>query len=621
VILGTAGHIDHGKTTLVKALTGVDTDRLPEEKRRGITIDLGFAPLELEGIGIVGVVDVPGHEAFVRTMVAGATGIDMALLVIAADEGIMPQTREHVAILEHLGVARGVVALTKRDMVETDWLDLVRADVVTLLAATRLANAPIVAVSATTGDGIADLRAALIAVARDIPKKEIKDLFRLHIDRVFTVKGTGTVVTGTVWSGELADGATVRLLPLGREVRVRGLQNHGRAVPTIRAGDRAAIALVGIDVDDLSRGTVIVSDASWEPTRVLRADVVLDDAIGPRTRVRFHVGTSEVGARVLGGVIPTAATDLHQPSDHHQNAPSHKPSKLILDAPVVLRAGDRFVIRRSSPLETIGGGIVTDPLPPKRAKPWPLGLDAKERLRRIVTESATSGVPIGRLAQRLGVWPAAVDELIAALKTEVVHVGGRLWSADVPDELRKLIRKLVADHHRARPLDKGAPVNDLRAKSHVPAELFDSVLHDLVSTGKLTNDGGLIRQPGFSAELSGGEDALAKAALAELTAAGAEPPTVGELSQRHGDRIANVMRFLERGQQVVQVEPGRFYTVETLKGVLDRLKAAMPERREYTPAELRVALGTSRKFLIPLLEYCDRQGLTARTDTGRTWRR
>jgi len=611
MILGTAGHIDHGKTTLVKALTGVDTDRLPEEKRRGITIDLGFAPLHLDGIGIVGVVDVPGHEAFVRTMVAGATGIDMALLVIAADEGIMPQTREHVAILEHLGVERGVVALTKRDIAEADWLDLVRADVVALLADTALANAPIVEVSATTGDGIPELRAALVAVARGIPDKETADLFRLPVDRVFTVKGTGTVVTGTVWSGELGDGATIRVLPQGRDLRVRGLQSHGRSVPTIRAGDRAAIALVGVEVDELSRGTVIVSESAWEPTHTLRADVLLDDAaraeIGPRTRIRFHVGTSEVGARVI-----FAAKDV--------DSVGARPARLALDAPVVLRAGDRFVLRRSSPLETIGGGTVTDPLPPRRARPWPPGLDAKERFRRVVAEAGALGVAIGRLAQRLGVRPTVVDGLIGALKNDLVRVGPRVWAKDIADDLGKQIRKLVADHHRARPLDKGAPVNDLRAGCRVPPELFDQALHELVSSGKLTNDGGLIRQPGFSAELSGAEDDLAKAALAELNAAGAEPPTVAELAARHGQRVANVLRFLERGNAVIQVEPGRYYTAETLRVVLDRLKQAMPAGREYSPAELREALGTSRKYLIPLLEYCDRQGFTVRTDTGRAWK-
>src|SRR4051812_34224972 len=279
MILGTAGHIDHGKTTLVRALTGVDTDRLPEEKKRGITIELGFAPLQLEGVGTIGVVDVPGHEAFVRTMVAGATGIDIGLLVIAADEGIMPQTREHVAILDHLGVGRGVVALTKSDLVDADWLDLVRTEVATFLEGTRLASAKIVPVSATTRAGIDDLRAALIDVAKTVPAKPSQDLFRLPIDRVFTVKGTGTVVTGTVWTGELRDGATVRLLPQDRELRVRGLQNHNHSVEAIHAGDRAAIALASVEVEELSRGSWIVADPLWQLTRKARAEVTLSDDV------------------------------------------------------------------------------------------------------------------------------------------------------------------------------------------------------------------------------------------------------------------------------------------------------------------------------------------------------
>jgi selenocysteine-specific elongation factor len=602
VILGTAGHIDHGKTTLVKALTGVDTDRLPEEKRRGITIELGFAPLELDGIGTVGVVDVPGHEAFVRTMVAGATGIDIGLLVIAADEGIMPQTREHVAILEHLGVERGVVALTKIDMVDEEWLELVRTEVATFLRPTRLAGAAIIPVSATTGKGIPELRAALTTVAKSVPARQTADLFRLPIDRVFTVKGTGTVVTGTVWSGELRDGVTVRVLPPNRELRVRGLQNHNHGVPVIHAGDRAAIALVGVEVDDISRGSWVVSDAGWETTKSARAAVTLSDdavaSIGVRTRVRFHVGTSEVGARLVAGPV----------------------AFLRFDAPVLLRAGDRFVLRRSSPLETIGGGVIVDPLPPRRARAFPPNTDEKARLRLYTEEAGTAGLDLGRLPQRLGVRPDQVEPLVKTLKSDVVRVGNRIWFADVADQVSKVIRKQVAEHHKARPLDKGAPVTDLRTTSRVPDPLFDHVLHDLIASKKLVSDGGLIRQPGFSAELSGADDGLAKAALAELTAAGAEPPTVAELAQRHGEKVATVLRFLERSQAVVQVEPGRFYTADTLRAVLDRLKAAMPEKREYTPAELREALGTSRKYLIPLLEYCDRHGLTVRSETGRSWK-
>jgi selenocysteine-specific elongation factor len=597
VILGTAGHIDHGKTTLVKALTGVDTDRLPEEKRRGITIDLGFAPLELEGVGTVGIVDVPGHEAFVRTMVAGATGIDMAMLVIAADEGVMPQTREHLAILAHLGVSRGVVALTKSDMVDGDWLDLVRADVAAFLEGSGLSGARLVPVSGTKGEGIAELRRALVAVAKQVSPRDTADLFRMPIDRVFTVKGTGTVVTGTVWSGSLADGATVRVMPWDHETRVRGLQTHGKTAPEIHAGDRAAVALAGVEVDELSRGFMLVSDPAWEPTKTLRADVTLDAKVtlGPRTRVRFHVGTSEVGARVL----------IREGT-----------ARIVLDSPAVLRSGDRFVLRRSSPLETIGGGMVVDPLPPRRAKPWPAGLSVRDRLERMIDESGAAGLDIERLPQRLGIRPSEVP----SLKHAGTRVGDRLLASSVIDEAGKLIRKHVADHHRTKPLDKGAPINELRARVRVPEALFDHVLADLVAGRKLVNDSGVVRQPGFSAGLSTAEDQVAKAALAELEAAGAEPPSVGELATKHGQQVSNVLRFLERTGDVVQVEQGRYYTKTALQQALDRLKSVMPDDREYTPAEIRESLNTSRKFLIPLLEYADRKGLTIRSDTGRRWR-
>jgi selenocysteine-specific elongation factor len=612
VILGTAGHIDHGKTTLVKALTGVDTDRLPEEKRRGITIDLGFAPLELEGVGTVGIVDVPGHEAFVRTMVAGATGVDMALLVIAADEGVMPQTREHLAILDHLGVSRGIVALTKSDLVDGDWLELVRADVATFLETSGLAGAPIIPVSASKGEGIAELRRALVAMAKEVPARDTGDLFRLPIDRVFTVKGTGTVVTGTVWSGSLADGNTVRIMPWDRETRVRGLQTHGKSVAEIHAGDRAAVALVGVEVEELSRGFVLVSDPAWEATRVLRAEVMLDEKVklGPRTRVRFHVGTSEVGARV---VILSETTDVTL-SEAKGKA---QPARIILDQPLVLRAGDRFVLRRSSPLETIGGGTVVDPLPGRRPKPWPTGLSIKERLDRMIAEAGTAGVDTKRLPQRLGLRPADV----AGLKHGAVRVGDRLWVPSVIDDAEKLIRKRVAEHHRQKPLEKGAPVSELRAGTRVPDALFDFVLAGLVEGRKLVNDAGLVRQPAFSAGLSAAEDKVAKSALAELEAAGAEPPSVAELATRHGPQVSNVLRFLERTGDVVQVEQGRYYTKGALEKVLHRLMTVMPEDREYTPAEIRESLGTSRKFLIPLLEYADRKGFTIRGDTGRRWAR
>ncbi|MGZ8491751.1 MAG: selenocysteine-specific translation elongation factor, partial [Gemmatirosa sp.] len=310
MIVGTAGHIDHGKTALVRALTGVDTDRLPEEKRRGITIDLGFAPLALDGVGTAGVVDVPGHEAFVRTMLAGATGIDVALVVVAADEGVMPQTREHLAILDLLGVRSAVVALTKADLVDDEWLALVTEDVRAALPA-PLADAPIIPTSIVAPRGIVELQAALVDAVRALPGRRDDDLFRLPIDRAFSVRGTGTVVTGTVWSGALARDAQVRLLPSGRSVRVRLLQSHGREVDRVGPGARAAVALVGVEVGEVGRGTLLVTDDAWAAAGVWRADVaLLGDApqpLGPRTAVRLHLGTSEVGARVVaasGAVAP-----------------------------------------------------------------------------------------------------------------------------------------------------------------------------------------------------------------------------------------------------------------------------------------------------------------------------
>ena len=417
MILGTAGHIDHGKTTLVRALTGVDTDRLPEEKRRGITIELGFAPLVLPELGTVGVVDVPGHEAFVRTMVAGAAGIDVALLVIAADEGVMPQTREHLAILSLLGVSLGVVALTKRELVDPDWLALVEDDVRATLAASPLADAPIIAVSALTGQGMPELREALREMLCAVPARRSDADFRLPIDRAFTVKGTGSVVTGTVWSGALERDASVRILPGGEQLRVRGLHAHGSAVPRVEAGDRAALALANIDVAALDRGAVVVQGSAWRATRVLRADIALlpdcDVELGPRTRVRLHLGTSEVGARLVVRDVALVGG-------------AHVPARLVLDAPIVARAGDRFVIRSASPVATLGGGIVTDPHAPVRARPWPgVGLTSLERLDLLTREGGANGVLVGDLPVRVGVARGDIDALILGLRLAAPHTNAR----------------------------------------------------------------------------------------------------------------------------------------------------------------------------------------------------
>ena len=613
MILGTAGHIDHGKTTLVRALTGVDTDRLPEEKRRGITIELGFAPLELPGIGTVGVVDVPGHEAFVRTMLAGATGIDLALLVVAADEGVMPQTREHLAILSLLGVRGGVVALTKCDLVDEEWLALVEEDVGASLAGGPLAGAPIVRTSAARGIGIEAVRASIAAAAAAVPARDAADLFRMPVDRTFTVRGTGTVVTGTVWSGSLARDAVVRILPGGRTARVRGTQSHGIQVERVTPGSRAAIALAGVELDEAGRGSVLVEDASWTPTRALRAEVaLLDDAaveLGPRTRVRLHLGTADVGARVVavgGRLRPGIRT----------------PARVVLDEPIVARAGDRFVLRSASPLVTIGGGIVHDPLPHgRRVRPWPsVSLDVGERLALVLAEGGAHGVPIASLAIRLGVPPSAVGALLGGRTAGHRSLGDRVYDAAAVGGLGETLRRAVAAHHAAHPLEPGAPLQAMRASLAAPGAIVDEIVRDCVREGDLELDGGLVRVKGWTPRLTGAQREGREALLRLLEESGAEPPSVAEIAVSQGPDSTALLRLLEREELVVQVEPDRYYAASAVRDLLGRLRAGMTPGREYGPAELRDLLGISRKYLIPFLEYCDRTGATERRASGRVLR-
>ena len=610
MILGTAGHIDHGKTTLVRALTGVDTDRLPEEKRRGITIDLGFAPLVLEGVGTLGVVDVPGHEAFVRTMVAGATGIHLAMLVVAADEGVMPQTREHLAVLSLLAVRGGVVALTKCDLVDDDWLALVEEDVRGALVGSPLETAPIVRVSATTGDGLPELRRALADEALRLPQVNEPDLFRLPIDRSFTVRGTGSVVTGTVWSGTVDREATLRLLPSDRSVRVRGLQAHGRSVERVDQGERAAIALHGADVEELARGKVLVEGDAWRSARVMRADVtLLSDApnpLGSRRWVRLHLGTAEVGARIVGAdgaVLPEAITSV----------------RIVLDQPLVARAGDRFVLRDASPARTIGGGVITDPVAPLRARPWPL----EERtpsslLQHLLDEAGSEGVPMHHLPVRLGLPPSRVPEVVA--RHDAWQVGPRLVGSAARARLEAEILRVVRDHHDANPLDVGPQLQWLRSRLKAAEEVATAAIEALHERGVVVVEQGTVRLPGFAPRFTPAEAAIGTRLLAALDAAVHEPPSLEELGTALGvppTSLIAIARHLAREGTLVAVEPTRYYRAATVEGLVARLRAGMTGDAGYGPAELRELLGFSRKFLIPFLEYCDRAGITRRDLEGK----
>ncbi len=611
MILGTAGHIDHGKTALVRALTGVDTDRLPEEKRRGITIELGFAPLELERVGTLGVVDVPGHEGFVRTMLAGAAGVDLALLVVAADEGVMPQTREHLAILGALGIRGGVVALTKTDLVDDGMRALAAEDVEALLEGSALEGAPIVAVSSRTGEGLDALRRALVAAAAAVPARDASDAFRMPVDRVFTVKGTGTVATGTVWSGSVRRDDALRAFPGGATLRVRGVETHGHAAEKGSAGQRVAVALAGADRDALERGAVLVgADAGWVERDRMRADVALfDDAaveLTARMRVRLHLGTADVGARVVargGPVRPGSVV----------------PVRLVLDRPLVARGGDRFVLRSASPATTIGGGVITDPAPPFRRTPpfASSGASAEQRLRWMIAEEAGHGLAVATAPMRLGLTPEACASLIGLLSADIVRVREWLVERHRLEIAEETLLQAVDEGHVSRPLDRGIPLQPLRARLGVGGALADWVLATATERGLIAIADGLVSRRNWQPKLSAEDRAAISAIERLLEAAGREAPSAAEIAAAAGPRTPALLRLLEREGRVVPVGEERFLAPRAWRDALRALRDGTREPRSYSAGEVREIFGISRKFAIPLIEGCDRLGVSSRVGEGR----
>lgn len=612
MIIGTAGHIDHGKTALVRALTGVDTDRLPEEKRRGITIDLGFAPLLLDGVGTVGIVDVPGHEDFVRSMLVGATGIDVGLLVIAADEGVMPQTREHLLILQLLKIPRLVVALTKSDTVDAEWLALVRADVESLLAASFTDPVAVVSCSSRTRTGLDELRSALSAVLRSAAPRSAEDVFRLPVDRAFSVIGTGTVVTGTMWSGELASDSAVRVLPGGKGTRVRRIEQHGQSVNRARAGDRTAVALSGVDVDEVVRGSVLVTDPNWQATSLFEAALeLLPDAAGvlsPRTELRLHASSSEVGARVV----------LGQPD--HESA--MRLGRITTDAPITLRGGDRFVLRLPAPLRTFGGGVVVDPYASRRAlRELPadeirsLAGQPASRLRYVLDAEGLSGIPIDTLPVRIGCTPAQVSALIETVDGRAgIH---NLFAREVVEKVMATVQRIVAEYEIRSPLSPGIPARTLRERLRADQELADISIRALERSGQLQIAGPVIRRSGWVPTPTEADTDLGNRLAHDICASGREPPSAAELVLRYGSSVHSLLHFLERQGRIVQVEENRYYDRTAVEELIAKLRTELLPGRVYAPSQLRDVLGFSRKYLIPFLEFCDRTGVTERRGEGR----
>ena len=616
-VVGTAGHIDHGKTALVKALTGVDTDRWEEEKRRGITIDLGFAPLPLPNGIKASVVDVPGHEGFVKNMLAGATGIDVALLVIAADEGIMPQTEEHLAIVELLGVRRGIPVLTKRDLVDDDWLALVRAEVAQRLSRSRVRWSAPVAVSALKSEGLDDLRKALVELAVELRARPTEDLFRLPIDRVFALPGAGTVVTGSTWSGSVTAGANVRLLPLDRDVRVRSIQVHSADAARAGPGRRTALALVGVDTQELERGHVAVTGQGWSATKTL--DVALEllpsvkKPLAIRTRVRVHLGTAEVLARVAQvRAIAPGETAL---------------ARLMLERPLVARGGDRFVIRSFSPVTTIGGGVVLDPFPPKRPRVSERGLTVDqapaERLARFVDEAGLSGVRASGLGVRLGILPSDMPRTIEAAGKGILSVGETLVARRALGEAIERLAGIVSAYHEEHPLDPGLSLQALRAAVNAPGPVLDLLVdHGIKKQAwEFAEGGAAVRKPGWQGALKARAGEASGRLAQRLAAARWQIPTVAELEKEFSDpSVPALLAHLAREGSVERVDQERYALKQALEEFRRAVEDTLRELGAATPAQFRDRLGLTRKYLIPLLEWADRRGITARKGDTRVLR-
>ncbi|HEX6616356.1 MAG TPA: selenocysteine-specific translation elongation factor [Gemmatimonadales bacterium] len=611
MIIGTAGHIDHGKSALVGALTGRTMDRLAEERRRGITIDLNFAPLTLPDGTTAGVVDVPGHEDFVRTMVAGASGVDLALLVIAADEGIMPQTREHLAVLEQLGIVAGIPVITKADLVEPDWLELVMDEVAQWLSSSPVAFEPPVAVSVRTRQGLEELLQRLTTRAAAVPPRPGADLFRLPVDREFSLAGVGTVVTGTVWSGRTAVGDAVVLLPRGLVARVRSIESHGRAFPRSEPGARTALGLAGLQRDDVRRGDwVVAADGPWQAAHAIDAELALERSaprpLIARSRVRVHLGTAELMARVQ----PRAPIE---PGGRGL-------ARLVLEAPVVARARDRFVLRSYSPVVTIGGGRVLDPEPPRRSRLWPGGLADDRPAARFhaVLERRPYGVAASRLPVLLGISPA--ESAVVARAAPDTRQVGDLWVHEA--ELAEIATRALAAvkaYHRMHPSERGMPLETLRHGLRAPQPLVGQALTDLAASGRLRLASGAAVLSGFVPRVAGG-DAEIDRIVRILEEAQLSPPSVAELERQTGRRdIAAILRLAAQSGRVEAVERERWYA----RPALDRFRAVLAElgrERPIAPADVRERLGISRKFMIPLLEWADARGITERVGDERRLR-
>ncbi|MGE5751340.1 MAG: selenocysteine-specific translation elongation factor [Nitrospirota bacterium] len=629
IILGTAGHIDHGKSSLVKALTGTDPDRLKEEKERGITLDLGFASLDLPGGNRLGIVDVPGHEGLIKNMLAGVGGIDIVMLVIAADEGIMPQTREHLAICDLLHVKKGLIALTKMDMVEKDWLALVRDEVRDFVKGTFLEKSPIVAVSSKTGENLPVLIQELARLANEVQPKSPNGILRLPIDRVFTMKGFGTVITGTLLSGTISTEQEVVILPRGIKTKVRGIQSHNLAVQRSVAGQRTAVNLQGVEKDQLARGDTIVSAGFFTPTKTLDAklDLLKQAPRGLKTgsRIRFYNSTQES----IGRITLLGTNELAPGQEAYV--------QFRFEQPVIVQHGDRYILRFYSPMETLGGGMVLNPHPRRHKQANMLeslkNLDVfekgtiEDRLALYILGHGLAGM---EEAEAIGTVAADKQEIAAALvsltqKKGALRVDNLYVHTSHLAALEKKTLDIIAKYHKENPLKPGLEKEELKGmlRMRLSPKVLSLTIDGLVKKKQVETDGSRLRLPGFKAAVGKDQSAVKDKIVEAIRKGGSQPPLREELPALLGitDKDAkDLLKLLAEEGRTVRINDSLHLHKDTLELIKADLKKHLEGKKEITMAEFRDLAKTSRKFAVPIMEYFDSQKLTQRVGDKRVLR-
>ena len=632
IILGTAGHVDHGKTSLIRALTGIDTDRLKEEKERGITIELGFAYLDLPCGHRLGIVDVPGHEKFVKNMVAGAAGMDLVAFIIAADEGIMPQTREHFEICRLLGIQRGLIVITKIDMVEQEWLELVTDDIRTFFAGSFLESAPLITVSSTQGQGIEEFRTTLDSLVAATDFSEAHGPFRLPVDRVFSMKGFGTVITGTAISGRIKTGDDIMFYPSRKTGKIRGIQVHGKDTQEAEAGHRTAINIQGLEKEAITRGEMAASVDCLQPSYLLDAHFFhLESAkknLKNRTRVRIHIGTAEIMGRIVllnqEELEPAAEGDV----------------QILLEEQVSCWPGDKYVVRSYSPVYTIGGGMVLNGSPRKRKR---FRAENREIFRIYrenipenlalfhIGESGYNGLTLDRLAVKMGIFgkplKKIVERPISSRKIILIEQEKqRMIAAFVYEKLWEKVRTILAAYHKENPLKTGLPKEELRSRLYrgLDQRLFQFLLNDLQKKGEIDQDQALVRLAGHKVSLKEDEKKLRRELETFYQEADLAPPTIKEVmakfSSYQQDLVKEVLAIMIRDNALVKVTEELYFYKPAMGNLKEKLVARLAREGEIDTPAFKDMTGLSRKFSIPLLEYFDKIKVTMRVGDKRLLR-